>query len=112
MRARAVPLGRLQTHAELERLHALLAAFPTTEAEDAELLGARPVPMHCHALLWTQGACVMRLMCAMWPMAGACRRSCAVMRKRPDSAVCLSVGSDRRESSHAALRLGQDSLAG
>lgn len=36
--ARAVPLGRLQTQAELDRLKALLAAFPTSEAEDALLL--------------------------------------------------------------------------
>ncbi|KAK9835038.1 hypothetical protein WJX81_006138 [Elliptochloris bilobata] len=34
-----LPLGRLQTQAELDRLKALLAAFPTSEAEDARLLG-------------------------------------------------------------------------
>ncbi len=49
-RARAVPLGRLQTQAELDRLKALLAAFPTTEAEDALLLSAWRPPSRNHCL--------------------------------------------------------------
>ena len=56
-RARAVPLGRLQTQAELDRLKALLAAFPTSEAEDALLLSELLEPS-CLPILPPTCACV------------------------------------------------------